>query len=442
MLYLIGVLVMVIGIGASIALHEVGHLVPAKRFGVRVPQYMVGFGPTLWSTRRGETEYGVKAIPLGGYVRMIGVFKPNAAGEPSTRRGRMAQMVEDARAQSAEEIEPGDDKRVFYALSVPKKITIMLGGPMTNIVIALVLFTGIFTLYGVAQASTTVRTVSQCVDTNVSATGTAATECTPQMPKAPAAEAGFLPGDTITAVNGEPVTTWDQIREDIRVSGDRAMSFTVERKGETLTLDATPMMMDRPRYDEAGRPLVGEDGKPLTERVGFLGAAPSQELVKQPITAVPGMFSDMVGTTVSFIGQIPSKLVGVGQAAFGSAERDVEGPMSVVGVGRVAGEVASSSEAGSSMDRFVLLISLIAGLNLVLGILNLIPLLPLDGGHVAGAIWEGIKKGWARLRGLPDPGPVDTAKALPLAYTVALAFIAMTVLLVYADIVKPVRLTG
>lgn len=139
--------------------------------------------------------------------------------------------------------------------------------------------------------------------------------------------------------------------------------------------------------------------------------------------------------------KIPQKLVGVAQAAFGESERDPNGPMSVVGVGRVAGEVASSDAFGDTSDKAILLLSLMGSLNLVLFAFNTIPLLPLDGGHVAGALWEAVKKGWARARGLPDPGPVDVAKALPVAYVVALAFIGMTLLLVYADIVKPVRLT-
>ena len=131
--FILGVLFMATGIAVSIALHEVGHLVPAKRFGVRVTQYMVGFGPTMWSRRRGETEYGVKAIPLGGYIRMIGMFPPRKGDDPGTVRvsstGRFSQLVDEARAASLEEVRPGDENRVFYKLSVPKKVIVMLGGP-------------------------------------------------------------------------------------------------------------------------------------------------------------------------------------------------------------------------------------------------------------------------------------------------------------------------
>ena len=168
MLYVAGVLIIFVGIALSIALHEIGHLVPAKRFGVRVPQYMVGFGPTVWSRQRGETEYGIKAIPLGGYIRMIGMFPPKPGDLPGQVRtsstGRFSQLADEARAQSFEEVRPGDEDRLFYKLSVPKKVTVMLGGPMMNLLIAFLIFGGIFTLYGTAQTTPTVSAVSECVD--------------------------------------------------------------------------------------------------------------------------------------------------------------------------------------------------------------------------------------------------------------------------------------
>ena len=157
MLFVLGVLVVVIGVALSIALHEIGHLVPAKKFGVKVTQYMVGFGPTIWSRRRGETEYGIKAIPLGGYVRMIGMLPPRPGDAPGELRtlstGRFSQMVDQARADSMEEVRPGDEDRVFYKLSPGKKIIIMLGGPIMNLVIAAVLLTGVITIYGLPQVA-------------------------------------------------------------------------------------------------------------------------------------------------------------------------------------------------------------------------------------------------------------------------------------------------
>lgn len=444
MLYVLGVLLAVLGIGLSIALHEIGHLVPAKRFGVRVPQYMVGFGPTIWSRRRGETEYGVKAIPLGGYIRMIGMFPPGKDQADGTMRssstGRMSQLIEETRQQALEEVQPGDDGRMFYQLPIWKRIVVMLGGPVMNLLIALVLFTGIFTLHGITVTTPTISSVNECVDIKQMGQQ-AATECTDEMPVAPANAAGLKPGDTITAINGAPVTTWTDVRTAIRDNLDEPLTMQVQRDGATRTLTADPIVLDMPVYTDDGQVERDASGEFVTERAGFLGASGSREVEQQPITDVPGLFGDALADTYGLLVKIPQKLVGVAEAAFGSAERDPNGPMSVVGVGRVAGEVASSDVFGDTGDKAILLLSLLGSLNLVLFAFNTIPLLPLDGGHVAGALWEAVKKGWAKVRGLPDPGPVDVAKAMPLAYVVAVAFIGMTLLLVYADIVKPVRLT-
>ena len=145
LMWVLGILIFVIGLLFSIAWHELGHLSTAKLFKIRVPQYMVGFGPTVWSRKKGETEYGVKAIPLGGYIRMIGMFPPRPGQDPGTVRvsstGRFSQLVDEARAASLEEVRPGDENRVFYKLSVPRKVVVMLGGPVMNLLIGVVLLT-------------------------------------------------------------------------------------------------------------------------------------------------------------------------------------------------------------------------------------------------------------------------------------------------------------
>ena len=442
MLYLLGVLFVVAGVALSIALHEIGHLVPAKKFGLRVPQYMVGFGPTIWSTRRGETEYGIKAIPLGGYIRMIGMFPPRKGEDPATLRvsstGRFSQLMDEARNQSLEEVRPGDEDRVFYKLSVPKKVTIMLGGPLMNLLIAVVLFTGLLTMHGVAQVMPTLSTVSECVDTSRTTQGRDPS-CTADMPVAPANAAGLKPGDRIVSINGTQLDTWDDARELIRAHAGTPISLVVERDGSTRTVQATPMAIDLPVYDENGEPRTDAQGKPVIERAGFLGASGTPELVKQPLTAVPGLIGEQITRTAGVILNIPQKMVGVAKAAFGDGERDRNGPVSVVGVGRVAGEVAADRELGTAGDKLIVLVGLLGSLNIALFVFNLIPLLPLDGGHVAGALWEGLKRRAYRLVGKADPGPVDVTKALPLAYAVASLLIIMSALLMYADIVNPIR---
>ncbi len=459
--YLLGVLVVAVGVALSIALHEIGHLVPAKRFGVKVTQYMVGFGPTLWSRRRGETEYGVKWIPLGGYIRMIGMFPPKPGEDPrlvratstsrvgllvdqavAARSSRRAGLAEQARQQSMEEIQPGDEDRTFYRLSVPRKVVVMMGGPFMNLIIAAVLLTIIVTGFGTAQLTTRLSSVSQCV---LPVSASADQACSPSDQMAPAAQAGLRPGDRLVSLDGHELTSWEQVRDAIRAHPGDPLTFGVSAPdGQQRTVRVTPVVADRPVTGADGTVLTDANGQPRTERVGFLGVSPSYELRPQPVSEVPGVLWGGLTRTAGVVVRIPQKMVGIMQAAFGSGPRDPNGPVSVVGVGRFAGEVASAESAPTygMRERAADLVSLVASLNLALFVFNLIPLLPLDGGHVAGALWEGLRRTVARVRRRPDPGPVDVARLLPVAYAMSTVLIVMSVLLIYADIVKPVRLGG
>lgn len=447
--YIVGVLVLAFGVAASIALHEIGHLVPAKKFGVRVTQYMVGFGPTVWSRRRGETEYGIKAIPLGGYIRMIGMFPPRPGDDPTKMRvsstGRFSQLADEARKASLEEVQPGDENRVFYKLPVHKKVIVMLGGPFMNLLIGVALLTVLVPAHGVPvpDKGAVVATVAECVKPAEEATDT---DCTGAQPT-PANAAGLLPGDRIVSINGETIESTADVGRIVRPRVDEPTTFVIEREGAEQSVSVTPILNTLPAYDAQGQPILGEDGKQKIIRTGYLGIASSTPvIIERSLTAVPGIVGDGLSRTAQALVKIPQKMVGVWNAAFSGQERDVESPMSVVGVGRVAGEVTSGqldSLVGETWtDKFWFLVSLIASLNFMLFLFNLIPLLPLDGGHVAGALWEGVKKGWARLRGRPDPGHVDVAKALPVAYAVSMGLLVMTALLIYADVVNPINLGG
>ena len=441
MMYLLGVLLMAVGVALSIALHEIGHLVPAKRFGVKVTQYMVGFGPTVWSRRRGETEYGIKAIPLGGYVRMIGMFPPRPQDDGKLRAsstGRFSQMADQARAESMEEIGPGDEDRVFYKLPVWKRIIIMFGGPIMNLVIAAVVLTGILVLLGLPTSTAKISAISQCAPTDV-----LATDCDGE-PDSPAQASDLEVGDRILQVNGVAVADWAEASYQIQNSPEQA-TFVVDRDGEQVEIAATLVERDRPVYNADGTLELDEAGEPVMEPRRYFGASGSIEYVTGSVTEAPAFVGGAVADTARIFLKLPEKLVGVYQAAFGDQERDVESPMSVVGVGRVAGEVTDGSLGAltaSFQGKAVMLLSLLASLNIALFVFNMVPLLPLDGGHIAGALWEGVKKTWARVRGRPEPAPVDIAKALPVAYAVAITLIGMTLLLVYADLVNPVRLAG
>ena len=450
LLYVLGVLFVVLAVGASIGLHEIGHLVPAKKFGVKVTQYMVGFGPTVWSRRRGETEYGIKWIPLGGYIRMIGMFPPRAGDAPGTLRvsstGRFSQLADEARQLSLEEIRPGDEDRVFYKLSVPKKVVIMMGGPMMNLLIAVVLLTGLVTLYGVSvpQPGAQVASVSECVVP--AAQAATKTACAPTDPKTPAYQAGIHPGDRILSIDGQAVQRPADVGDLIRPRAGEATTIVVRRDGRELALSATPVRNQVQRIAADGTPMVDEHGQPVTTEAGFLGVSsgPPLAIERQPVSVVPQVVGHQLAATAGLVLKIPQKMKGVAEAAFGSGQRDPNGPVSVVGIGRFAGEASSGGIAGiggpNGISPIAFLVQLIAGLNMALFVFNMIPLLPLDGGHVAGALWEALKRGTARLLHRPDPGHVDVAKALPVAYAVSSVLIVMSVLLIYADIVKPINL--
>ncbi|GMA40138.1 M50 family metallopeptidase [Mobilicoccus caccae] len=447
--FVLGVLAMVVGIGASIALHEIGHLLPAKKFGVKCSQYMIGFGPTIWSTRRGETEYGVKAIPLGGYVRMLGMFPPKSERkvDAKARSGRLSAMIEDARTDSLAEIGPGEEHRAFYRLSTPQKITVMLGGPLMNLLLAALVLAGVVVVNGVPAPGAQVGTVSQCVRPVTAQADTS--PCTAADTPSPAAAAGIRPGDVIVSIDGERVEAPEDVASIVRPHAGEPVSMVVQRDGQPVSLNVTPIANSVPELDSLGRAVTDANGRIVTTTAGFIGTttgrSPEQD---HSITRTPGLLWDMTSRTARVVLTLPQRMVDVWNAAFGPAERDAEGPMSVVGVGRVAGEVSSGTwetRDGTvlTMDvgqRVILLWTLLAGLNIALFVFNLIPLLPLDGGHIAGATWEGIKRTFARITRRPDPGYVDVAKALPVAYVMSILLIGMSVLLIYADIVKPVRL--
>ena len=444
MTYFLGVLFAALGVSCSIAAHEAGHLIAAKAFGVKVTQYMVGFGPTIWSHTRGETEYGLKCVPLGGYTRMIGMFPPKPGDEGVAGGGRLTQLIDRARKESNEHVGVGDENRVFYKLSAPKKITVLAAGPAMNLIIAVGILTGIVTLYGTSEMTTRISSVPSCASGGGAGGPGAAQTCAPGAGASPAQAAGILAGDRIVSMSGKTVTSWDDVRSAIAAAGGQQILVGVNRDGKLLNLTATPLLTDIPRTGAGGVPLLDGEGKPLLHRAGFLGLTPTAELVKAPPSFVATLIGNQITGTASVVAQIPAKMVGVAQAAFGGT-RDPNGPMSVVGVGRIAGEVADGQLLGAHAPvsaQLAALSSLVASLNIALFVFNLIPLLPLDGGHAAAAAWEGIRRQGAKLRRRPNPGYVDVAKALPVAYVMTIALIWMSVLLIYADVVNPVKLNG
>ncbi|WP_308799782.1 M50 family metallopeptidase [Agromyces silvae] len=434
--FVIGVVVIALGIAISIALHEIGHLVPAKLFGVKVTQYMIGFGTTIWSWRRGETEYGIKALPLGGYIAMIGMFPPaKGEGVKEDSTGFFRGLVQDARDSSAESVAPGDEARAFYRLPVWKRIVVMFGGPFMNLVLGVVFFAILIMGIGMPQATTTVGAVSECA---LPATSQRQT-CEPGDPAAPGAAAGVEPGDRIVSIDGAPVESWTQSTAIIREHPGDELALVVERDGAEVDLTVTPMVSERYALDADGEVMTDASGDPLTVDAGFVGIEAMIARVPQPVTAVLPAVGEQTAAVAGIIVNLPQRMIDVANAAFGPGERDPSGPLSMVGVGRAAGEVAATSEL-PVVDKAAFMIGILGAVNIALFVFNLIPLLPLDGGHIASALFEAVRRGFAKLFRRPDPGPVDLAKFMPVTFGVVILLGAMSALLIYADIVKPVNL--
>jgi len=413
---------------ASIALHEVGHLVPGKLFNVKTTEYFVGFGRTLWSRRRGETEFGVKAVPVGGYVRLVGMFPP-AKDRPDQVRaystGPFRALADNARAAEWSTIKPEDNGRLFYQKPFWQKLIIMASGPAMNILLAFLILLGVAATYGVYRSQLTISKVQECIVVANAPDKTCAGK-----PPTPAAESGIQSGDKIVAFNGTAVSSWDDVSRLIRANLDHEAVVTVERNGQRIDLKPVNTVI-------TGVPDRYNPSKRIP--AGFFGVEP--EVVRErggPIAVVGDMWQ-MTKQTVVALAYFPAKVFYTAYNLVTGQPRDIYGPMSIVGASRAAGEIASTNQIDAAA-KLASLFTVLGAVNLFVALFNFVPLLPLDGGHVAAAFYEAVRRAIARLFGRPDPGPVDTAKLLPVAYVVGGVILISGVVLILADIIDPIRL--
>jgi membrane-associated protease RseP (regulator of RpoE activity) len=392
----LGWLIFLVALLVSVMLHETGHFVTAKRFGMKCTRYFIGFGPTLWSTWRGETEYGIKAFPLGGFVKIVGMT-------------------------SLDEVEPEDEARSFRRAPGWQRLIVLAAGSFMHFVIAAVLIFGLALTIGIENDNTTkLGTVAACVPTSEQAL-TSGAACASGEAKSPAVLAGLKVGDQVTAFNGVAVSNWTDLSNQIlKVKPGAPVSLSVERDGHPLTLHTA--LAEVPGHGS------------------YFGIAPTTVFQRQgPIDAVKYVgtgFSQVVSGSVSALAHLPAALPQLfAKDRSSTAAGNVS---SVVGAARETGQAVAANVGWEYKVSFVLL--LIASLNIFVGVFNLLPLLPLDGGHVAVVIWERIRAWFARLRRRPDPGMVDYRKLVPVSFSVFLVLVVFGMLLILADIVNPVSI--
>jgi membrane-associated protease RseP (regulator of RpoE activity) len=393
MSFLLGILIFVLALLFSVMLHEAGHFFTAKKFGMKATQFFVGFGQTLWSTRRGETEYGVKAIPAGGFVKIVGMTE-------------------------LEDVDPADEPRSFRRQPGWQRIIVLAAGSFMHFVLAFVLLFALAVGIGLAGASTStaVGAIDTCVPSSLTAV------CKASNPASPAKKAGIRAGDKIIAVAGVPVHNWTQMGRALRRQpAGQPVAITVQRDGKRLTLTSRLAVIH-------GRPgsYLGVSPVVVFQRTGPIGA----------VTYAGGKFGQILAGSAGVVASLPKAVPDLFAKNRGS------GPggqvTSVVGAADITGQVVASPIGWQARVAVVMLI--VASLNIFVGAFNLLPLLPLDGGHLAIVIYERCRAWLARLRGKPDPGPVDFRRFVPVSVGVFALLVGFGLLLIMADIVNPVHI--
>lgn len=434
--YVGGIIFVALGIGLSIGLHELGHLWPAKKFGIKVPTYAIGFGPTLYKFTRGETTYAIKLIPLGGYITMIGMYPPSRISEPADKkRNFFADMIFSARNAHSEHVTAADKNRMFYQLPVWKRMIIMFGGPFMNLVLGILLMIIVISGIGTTQQSTTISQVMPCVVIDPRANAS----CTDQDPVSPASQAGLAAGDRIVSVNGVDIATSAELSKNLMVGQVATLSIVPAGSDSPKTIELSPIAATRAKLDDNGSPVLLSSGEVELEQRPVIGIMFGTERAPQPVTKAVEQSFWGIGQVGQMILTLPQQLTDVAISTVTGEPRNPNGAVSVVGIGQISGEISANDNI-NFIDKLAVGISIVASLNFALFGFNMLPLLPLDGGHIAGGVYESIKRGLFRLMGRPAPGPADTALLMPATWFVFILLMAMSALLIIADLVNPISL--
>ena len=377
---LLGIVAFVVALLFSVMVHEFGHYITARKYGMWVSEFFVGFGKRIWSVQRGETEFGVKAIPAGGYCKIEGM-------SPS------------------DELPEGQEDRAFYKASSAKKLVVLGAGSFLHFVLGFVLLFTLFAGIGTNQVLPEIREV---------------------VPNSAAQAAGILAGDEVISINGKKVTEWYKDVEVIRQSQGRELSLVLDRNGEQISVTASARLTD---IDGTKRYVLGIVNEMGLKRSGLLVS------IKNSATVTKSFLVE----SVKSLGKLPEKIPALWGATVRGEERDPNGLVGVVGVARVSGEAVGSDKL-TAMERLATFVLIVASLNIFVGVFNLLPILPLDGGHMAVAIADSIRAFFARLRGRPRPAPIDVTVLTPITMVVFVVLATLTLLLLVADVINPVTL--
>jgi membrane-associated protease RseP (regulator of RpoE activity) len=374
----LGIIAFVLALLISVMFHELGHFLTARKFGMRVSEFFVGFGRRIWSITRGETEYGIKAIPAGGYCRIEGMTP-------------------------TDQMPAGEESRAFVKASSAKKLIVLGAGSTAHFILGFLLIFSIFFGVGYTTITPVIAQISQ---------------------GSVAESAGFKAGDEILSINGKTVTNWQNDAKQIGQSKGSEMRFVVLRDGKKVVINAAPAYnADAKRY------MLGVVTALGTERDSFTKS------VSESSRATWILTKESVKSLIA----IPSKVPQLVRETFMHENRDPNGLVGVVGAARVSGQAVGSDKLNNN-ERLATFILLVASLNIFVGLFNLLPILPLDGGHMAVAIADEVRALFARIRRKPRPAPIDVNVLTPITGVVVVLLGILTVLLVVADIINPVSL--